>query len=90
MQKISKEINRPEYKGKFRAYKYRHIPSYHMRIIDGAKPYGKIYVSHYLYGKKRAASPTLEIYRQREFELYQLYWESYKALTDQAVLFTKE
>lgn len=86
LKQISKELSDGNYPGKFQIYTYRHIPYCRFLIIDGGKSFSKLYVSHYLYGKKRAASPVLEIHRSRNFDLYQLYWESFQAFVWDAVL----
>lgn len=88
LQQISKEISEAGYPGTFQVYKYRHIPYSRFLVIDGGKPSGKMLVSPYLYGQKRAASPVLEIHKQKNFKLFQLYWESYKLFVKDAVLLT--
>lgn len=81
---IIPQINRISSKGKIQLYKYQHIPYNNFVIVDGRKPNAKMLVSPYLYGQRRALSPILEIHRRRNFELFQLYWNSYKSMIEGA------
>lgn len=84
LREIIPKINKESLKGEIQLFKYQHIPYNNLVIIDGRKPNGKMLVAQYLYGQRRALSPILEIHRRRNFDLYQLYWNSYKALIDDA------
>lgn len=78
---IQREINELGYPGKIKIYTYKHIPQSHYLIIDGATPLGKMMVTHYLYGIKRADCPMLEVSKQYNYELYNKYYRSFKLLT---------
>jgi hypothetical protein len=69
------------YPGQFDVFTYKHIPYNHFLIVDGVKPYGKMIVSHYLYGIRRANCPVLIIHKQYSYDLFRRYWDSFKMLT---------
>jgi hypothetical protein len=62
------------------AYTYRHIPYNHFLIVDGKTRAGKMMVSHYMYGVKRADCPVVEFSKQTNHDLYRKYWKSYQDL----------
>jgi len=62
--------------GKFRVFTYRHLPTAHFLMVDGAAPDGRLQVAHYLYGKPSGKVPVLEIYRRDNQVLYDLYASS--------------
>lgn len=84
LKEIIPQINKVSGKGEIQLYEYQHIPYNNFVIIDGRKPNGKMLISPYLYGQRRAQSPILEIHRRRNFNLYQLYWDSYKYIIKSA------
>jgi hypothetical protein len=61
-------------------YTYRHIPYNHFLIVDGKTRAGKMMVSHYMYGVKRADCPVVEFSKQTNHDLYRKYWKSYQDL----------
>ncbi len=70
--------------GKFEVYLYRHIPYSLFYVVDGATEAGKMMISPYLYGIRRANSPVLEITRKDQPPLYRKYWESLQLYVDGA------
>lgn len=66
--------------GKFEVYLYRHIPYNHFLIRDGDSLEGRMMVSHYIYGIKRADCPVFEFSKKQNRSLYRRYWQSYEAL----------
>lgn len=67
-----------------RIYAYRHIPYNHFLIVDGHTQVGKMMISHYMYGIKRADCPVVEFSRQADKDLYRKYWKSFQALIQNA------
>ncbi len=67
-----------------RIYAYRHIPYNHFLIVDGHTQIGKMMISHYMYGIKRADCPVVEFSRQADKDLYRKYWKSFQALIQNA------
>lgn len=70
--------------GTFEVYLYKHIPYSLFLVVDGATEGGKMMVSHYLYGVRRANCPVLEFTRQDQPPLFRRYWESMQLFLDGA------
>lgn len=62
--------------GKFEVYLYRHIPYSLFYVVDGTCENGKMMVSHYMYGVRRANCPVMEVTRAGQPVLFRKYWES--------------
>ena len=84
LQDIHHELNNGNWKGKFEVYSYKHIPYSHFLLTDGKYTHGKMMVSNYLYGLRRADCPVIEIHKQDNYDLYQKYYQSFKAITKNA------
>jgi hypothetical protein len=76
LQAVAAEFSALQLPGKFEVYSYKKIPYCLMQAVDPTQPYGKIMVSHYLYGIKRADCPTITVYRQQQPTLFMTYWKS--------------
>lgn len=81
LKRLSKSLNNEGYPGQMQVHTYKHIPYNHFLIVDGMKPYGKMIVSHYIYGIRRANCPVMIIDKQHNYDLFKRYWDSYKMLT---------
>jgi len=77
---VKQHFDRQQHPGVFSVHTYRHLPSAHYLIVDGATADGKMHVSHYLYGQPSAKVPVLEVWRARSAKLYDLYWDAAKGL----------
>ena len=66
---------------KYELYSYRHLPNCYFLCVDGSTPQGKMLVSHYIYGEKRANCPVVEINKSQNKDLYRMYWKSLQLLT---------
>ena len=78
-----KSMNLP---GSFEIYIYQHIPYSLYLLVDGDTEEGKMMVSPYLYGIRRANCPVLEFSKKDQETLYNRYLEAYKAFTRDARL----
>lgn len=72
--------------GTFEIYVYQHIPYSLYLIVDGDSDDGKMMVSPYLYGIRRANCPVLEFSKKDQETMYNRYLEAYKAFTQSARL----
>ncbi|MBL7828867.1 MAG: hypothetical protein JNJ57_19690 [Saprospiraceae bacterium] len=73
---VQAEFRKMNLAGNFEIYTYKHIPFSQFLIVDGAEVGGKMMMSHYLYGIKRADCPVFEISRANHSRLFKKYWES--------------
>src|SRR5207237_616826 len=62
--RLAEEINAEKPRGSFEVYLYSHFPYCASIIVDGDDPDGRMLVSHYLYGTRRADTPHLVFGRQ--------------------------
>ena len=65
-----------DYKGKFEIHTYAHIPYSHFCVIDGHTSNGKMIISPYIFGIKRADSPVFELSKKKHHYLFERYWQS--------------
>lgn len=64
------------YKGKFNIYTYSHIPYSHFCVVDANTPDGKMIISPYIFGVKRADAPVFELSKKEHYYLFDRYWQS--------------
>jgi len=76
LKSLCTEFEQMQLKGKFEIYTYKHIPYSLIYVVDGALPTGKMMVSPYLYGVRRANCPVLEFTKANQPVLFRKYWES--------------
>ena len=81
---LYKVLSQDGLQDRLQVFIYKHIPYNHFLIVDGATPKGKMMVSHYLYGIRRANGPVMEFSKQSERDLYRKYWTSFLALSKEA------
>jgi 6-pyruvoyl-tetrahydropterin synthase len=74
------EFDQADYSGKFELFTYSHFPYYYALVIDPQQKQGKMSVSNYLYGLKRADNPVVNIYRYSNPILFDAYWKSISSL----------
>lgn len=84
LEEIKKEFTIAGYGEHFQVYTYQHIPHNHFLIVDGTTRKGKMMVSHYLYGIKRANAPVIEFTKTANRDLFKRYYNSFLALTKDA------
>lgn len=84
--KVHQEFKAADYKGSFQVYTYKHLPTNHFFVTDGAKRNARMMVSHYIYGERRANCPVIEFDKNNHPKLFKKYWKSLKALTKDASL----
>ncbi|MFN0037818.1 MAG: hypothetical protein ACKVUS_22370 [Saprospiraceae bacterium] len=70
--------------GKFDIFLYKHIPYSLFLVVDGSEESGKMMVSPYLYGVRRANCPVMEFNKKDQRSLYRKYWESLQLFLDGA------
>ncbi|HMQ48858.1 MAG TPA: DUF5919 domain-containing protein [Saprospiraceae bacterium] len=85
LRQIQAELNLLSYRGKFEVFKYDHVPYCHFLIVDGETQNGRLMVSPYLYGIRRADCPVVEISKSSQRSLYRRYWLSFKASVEGAL-----
>lgn len=85
LRQIQAELNRMSYRGKFEVFKYDHIPYCHFLIVDGDTQHGRLMVSPYLYGIRRADCPVMEISKSSQRSLFRRYWSSFKCSVEGAL-----
>ncbi len=73
---LVKEFEQMQQPGNFEIYLYRHVPYNHFLAVDINAPNGKMMVSHYIYGVRRAECPVLEFSRTSYPALYKKYEDS--------------
>jgi hypothetical protein len=84
IQKIHTEFEKENYKGSFEVYLYKHLPTNHFFVVDGYLSDGKMMVSHYLYGLRRAECPVIEIDKRFQASLFKKYYKSLELFTEGA------
>lgn len=75
------EFERADYLGKIELLVYSHFPCYHMLMIDSEKHEGRVMVSNYLYGLKRADNPVVEIKKSSN----RIFFERHKQSLDKLI-----
>lgn len=78
------EFEAMQLEGKFEIYLYRHIPYSLYLVVDGETDEGKMMVSPYLYGVRRANCPVMEFSKKGRRSLYRRHWESVQLFLDGA------
>ena len=73
---LSQQFQEKDLKGQFLVSTYNHIPYNHFCVIDPEKEYGKMIISPYIFGIKRADAPVYEINRKEHEYLFDNYWKS--------------
>lgn len=79
IKKIHAEFEKENYSGSFELYLYKHLPTNLFFVVDGHLPDGKMMISHYLYGLRRAECPVLEIDKRFQSILFKKYFKSLQA-----------
>jgi hypothetical protein len=74
------EFEQAGYPGRFELFTYSHFPYYYALMIDPENEEGRVSVSNYLYGLKRADNPVIEIHKSSAPILFEKYWESVNKL----------
>lgn len=78
LKKLKEEFKANSYLGQLEVFAYKHIPYNHFLIIDGETKLGRMMVSHYMYGIRRADCPVVEFSKTADRHLFRRYWESYQ------------
>ena len=76
-----REINTNNYfEGQMKLYQYNITPVFYASIVDPESENGKMFISPYLYGIRRANCPVFEIPKIGNRRLFNIYWKSIKAI----------
>lgn len=78
LSQLMHEFKHASYPGTFEIYLYRHIPYNLFILVDGQTAHGKMMVSHYMYGIRRAECPVLEFTKSQHPALFRKYLDSMK------------
>lgn len=70
---IVQEFAQQRYTGSFEIFLYQHIPYNHFLVVDPKLDGGKMMVSHYIYGVRRAECPVWEFTRSGQEDLFGKY-----------------
>jgi hypothetical protein len=84
LRQVSAELNGLQFPGKFEIFLYKHIPCNFFFVVDGGLSSGKMMVSPYLYGIRRANCPVLEFSKKDQPAMFRKYWESLQYFTERA------
>jgi len=76
LKRLIREFEQPHYPGTFEIYLYKHVPYNHFLVVDQHLDGGKMMVSHYLYGVRRAECPVWEFSKSKQPDLFQKYADS--------------
>lgn len=85
IKKLHAEFQTQNLKGTFEVYLYKHVPTSHFFVVDGNTPNGKMLVSPYLYGLRRAECPVMEVEKSGQPVLFKKYFTSLQAIIKDAV-----
>jgi hypothetical protein len=80
------EIKQMGLPGAFEIYLYKHIPYNHFLVVDTKLAGGKMMVSHYIYGVRRAECPVWEFTKKEQPNLFKKYAESLQLYLQDAKL----
>lgn len=81
---IQNELNGMNLAGKMRIFLYHNFPYHHYLTVDGAKEWGKMMYSSYIYGEKRANCPVTEFYQHGSPTLYARHWNAVQLILNQS------
>lgn len=76
LRNLVREFEQFKYPGAFEIYLYKHIPYNHFLVVDRHLDGGKMMVSHYIYGIRRAECPVWEFTGSRQPALFKKYADS--------------
>ena len=79
LKQLVQEFAQEHYPGTFEIYLYRHVPYNHFLVVDPQREGGKMMVSHYIYGIRRAECPVWEFTRSKQKNLFDKYLVSLKS-----------
>ena len=79
LKQLAQEFALERYPGSFEVYLYRHVPYSQFLVVDPNLSGGKMMISHYLYGIRRAECPVLEFTRANQPNLFGKYMTSLRA-----------
>lgn len=83
LKEIGKEFDEVK-KGAFEIFTYDNIPRFFMLCVDPEEENGKMMISFYIYGYRRADAPVLFIEKSHDPELFSKYYECAKRLISQS------
>lgn len=81
---LQAELHESNPPGRLQIFTYKHIPHSHFIVVDGQRRSAKLLAASYLYGIKRSKIPVVEVYRQANAKVYELYWKSFQQLVKNA------
>ncbi|MCB0631630.1 MAG: hypothetical protein KDD15_17920, partial [Lewinella sp.] len=84
LSKIKAELYDQPYPGSIEVYLYKNVPYNNFLIIDPESIEGRMMVSHYLYGIRRADCPVVEFSKKSNRSLYRRYLASFTAMINNA------
>lgn len=73
LKRLVREFEQRKYPGAFEIYLYKHIPYNHFLVVDQHLDGGKMMVSHYIYGVRRAECPVWEFTSSQQPALFKKY-----------------
>lgn len=84
LKKIKNELNQQGYKGRFELYTYENFPYNHYMMVDPEEENGKLLLSSYIHGIRRAHCPVLEIRKNKARVTFNTYLESLNLILKEA------
>lgn len=84
LKNIAAELAPEPWPGKFEIFKYKHLPYGFFLVVDGHSDTGKMLISPYLFGIRRANCPVMAISKKDQPSLFRKYWESVQYMIQDA------
>ena len=84
LKKIKDELNQQGYPGKFELLTYENFPYNHYMMVDPDEDNGKLLLSSYIHGIRRAHCPVMEIRKNTAGITFNTYLESLKLILKEA------
>ena len=73
LKRLVREFEQRNYPGAFQIFLYKHVPYNHFLVVDRHSEGGKMMVSHYIYGVRRAECPVWEFNKSQQPALFGKY-----------------
>lgn len=84
LKKIKEDLNQLGYPGRFELFTYENFPYNHYMMVDPDEDNGKLLLSSYIHGIRRAHCPVMEIRKSTAGVTFNTYLESLKLILKEA------
>lgn len=83
LKKLQMEFEGLKFKGSFEIFAYNHFPYFHAVCIDPDMDVGRMTISHYMHGIRRAETPVFQLCKEINRTMFDKYWKSIKTLLEE-------